>query len=470
MMQTIRRFQKIRKNGHDRLQARSQKRNAGFTLVEVMLSIAILALISVPLMKYFTDSLRFSAQSAEKQGATLLAQETLEYVKSQKRIVVWQAAQDENNLPKMHFDITEELKNKFGVDPDMKFNEVEDGQPSFAFGSGSGTLQYTYTDANASGGRNYDVKVTLDTKVDAAAVDKPLLYGIDDASNVIASEYEEEQDAILYFLALNRTCYNLGHASDDVYDYIGGDDEEGGGGGDDVVIGGGGGGGGADDPGSTPGEMYKDLELLTEAEVMANINRTIHVEMKETKQDILGSNFITVTVYYVYTCTGVTGDDPEEYRTDDLISTNVEFLEGVYLMFSKMNSDKDKVLIEWVLDDEDPIMVPSQASYPVFWLVCQNLESINPEGVPLATDADKLKVEYKGITNWPSTGKNYIYTNVESSKVTITSDGSCATEVKGLTNSSSPVRLFDVTVQVFPEGKSDDESKELVKMITTFVE
>lgn len=446
---------------------KKHKGNEGFTLVEVILSIAILALISVPLMKYFTDSMRYAASAAEKQGATLLAQETLEYVKAQKRIVVWQAAKDESNLPKMHFDLTEELKNKFQVDPDMKFNDVEDGQSGFAFGSGSGTLTYTYTDAAASGGRSYDVVVTLDTKVDAAAVDKPLLYGISDTSNVIAAEYEEQEKALTYFLALNQSCYNLGHSSD-LYDYIGG--EEGGGGSGDDVIGGGGEEGGSTDPGANPGEAYKDLEILTEAKALENLERVIHIEMKETKQDILGSNFVTVTVYYVYTCTGVTGDEPEEYKTEELISTNVEFLEGIYLMFSKMNSNNDKIVIEWVAEGDDPIYVPTQATYPVFWLVCQNLESINPPGTELATDADKLKVEFKGITSWPASDKKYIYTNVEPAKVTVTQDGSSATQIKGLTNSSSPVRIFDVMVQVYPEGKAGDADKELVSMSTTMVE
>ena len=62
--------------------------NKGFTLVEVMLSMAILALISIPLMKYFSDSLRYAAQTAEKQKATLIAQETVEFIKSQQKLVV----------------------------------------------------------------------------------------------------------------------------------------------------------------------------------------------------------------------------------------------------------------------------------------------------------------------------------------------------------------------------------------------
>ena len=122
---------------------RKKNGNEGFTLIEVVLSIAILALISVPLMKYFTDSMRYAAKSAERQGANLLAQETLEYIKAQKRLVIWQGAKDADNLTKMHFDITEELKNRFQVDLDAAFEAVESAQGGFNFGSGSGTLQYT---------------------------------------------------------------------------------------------------------------------------------------------------------------------------------------------------------------------------------------------------------------------------------------------------------------------------------------
>ena len=69
------------------MNGRAKMGNKGFTLVEIMLSIAILALISVPLMKYFSDSLRYAAQTAEKQKATMIAQETVEFIKSQKKIV-----------------------------------------------------------------------------------------------------------------------------------------------------------------------------------------------------------------------------------------------------------------------------------------------------------------------------------------------------------------------------------------------
>lgn len=53
----------------------------GFTLVELILTIAILAIVTIPILSYFTDAAKHNARSRQKQNATVLAQEVLENFK-----------------------------------------------------------------------------------------------------------------------------------------------------------------------------------------------------------------------------------------------------------------------------------------------------------------------------------------------------------------------------------------------------
>ncbi len=80
-----------RKNGWEGgPQMKRQPNNNGgfFSLLEVILAMAILAIISIPLLSYFTQSMKYNAMMADKQHATNLAQEVLEDLKTKKELAV----------------------------------------------------------------------------------------------------------------------------------------------------------------------------------------------------------------------------------------------------------------------------------------------------------------------------------------------------------------------------------------------
>lgn len=60
----------------------AERDNRGFTLVEVLVALAVLAIVSMPLLSYFTDGLKLNALSANKQKANLAAQSIMEDFKS----------------------------------------------------------------------------------------------------------------------------------------------------------------------------------------------------------------------------------------------------------------------------------------------------------------------------------------------------------------------------------------------------
>ena len=211
-----------------------------------------------------------------------------------------------------------------------------------------------------------------------------------------------------------------------------------------------------------------------------------------------------------------------EYPSTSVCETTVETLEGIFLMFNKMNDTNDYVQIEWNVMDDTP--------YPDFRFVIQDdLEASDEtddtgdddETTEDSTDDDssdddssdddssdddssdddssdddseepstgyKLIVDFLGFTS--SESKPSVHSNLGGSGFTFsdvstgvtkpgpegqTAAGAAARTdipVLTLTGEGVPVRLFDITVKVYANEKAydDDPDNPLIELKTTKVE
>lgn len=170
----------------------NQKRvgNGGFSLLEVIISMAILALITIPLLNYFTNSMSNSARMGKRQNATLTAQEITESLKAEDKLIQRMELLDGNIVYQVPY-LTDELG--FTLADDSGFNQT-DGTGKIVFG--------TTNDL-------FDVRVTLSTNISANSVERALVYGIDDATDMLIIEQDQMDEALVYFTSAHVTyCAN----------------------------------------------------------------------------------------------------------------------------------------------------------------------------------------------------------------------------------------------------------------------
>lgn len=162
--------------------------NAGFSLLEVILSMAILAILTIPLMSYFTQSMKYNAKMADEQHASNLAQEVMENLKNQSNLA--------QNVDASGFDVPYlEAKNYVKT----SYTPAVPGSPE-----NGGSVDY-YGQADAIG-EKYDIRVSVSTNQTENLSKVPQVEGIDGAADVIALEKEngQLQDAFDYFASKNR--------------------------------------------------------------------------------------------------------------------------------------------------------------------------------------------------------------------------------------------------------------------------
>ncbi|MDD7713940.1 MAG: type II secretion system protein [Lachnobacterium sp.] len=160
--------------------------NAGFSLLEVILSMAILAILSIPLMSYFTQSMKYNAKMADKQHASNLAQEVMENLKNQPNLV--------QNVDASGFDVPYLAAENYVK---ASYTPAAPGPTETG-----GSVDY-YGQADAIG-EKYDIRVSVSTNQAENLSKVPQVDGIDGTVDVIALENGQLQNALIYFSSKNR--------------------------------------------------------------------------------------------------------------------------------------------------------------------------------------------------------------------------------------------------------------------------
>lgn len=152
--------------------------NGGFTLIEIVISIGILVIVSLPLLHYFTESIRYSSMMERRQQAAFLAQEITEGLLAESVLITPGAAGGEYTVP--YLDTVEWNKVPVittGTDDELVITGEKDG---------------------------YKVEVTIDNPGDSKKVQDLLDYRIDAPANVIYIDTTENVQAVFEFMGMYK--------------------------------------------------------------------------------------------------------------------------------------------------------------------------------------------------------------------------------------------------------------------------
>lgn len=448
----------------------------GFTLLEVILSMAILALISVPLMKYFSDSLRHTALMAQRQKATLLAQESIESMKSQEKLIRQVLEEDGTHgywIPSLagtNHSYTPAAGEKI-------FQKVDIPGKSFDTTTGKGTIRLVKR-GYEFGGLEYDVAIDLSTELLANDQGQAVVHGIDDRKNALIVERDQEQDALAYFLSVNAT-YKMGT-------FVGAGATPAPDPGDTPAP--------APDPGDAPASTPDpdSVHLFdTVEELRPHVRREIWIEIGGVQVDLPGGggskNYYTVKAYYKYFCKDINDQDEVPFQPGNIYESQMDGLDSVYLLFNIFDPVEDVIHVE--ANDSSSYVAAGKA--PAIILVCQNMDALlngAEEGAP-APGVTFTEEEYKPklilnekYSTWAGDSllirTNIIVNNAEEGGgggpkgAILKADGNPynSANIENMDAvSTDSVRVVSIDISVFKAGeyKDDGTGTPLVQMKTT---
>lgn len=359
--------------------------DGGFSLIEVIIAIVILALVTIPLLSYFTDSLQHSVRMARQQRATLAAQEITESLKAVKRLIEKPEGQTAYSVPYLNILLDDCKLEEGGFNAD-------------------GTGSATYSGVLSKESESFDVKVKISTSTSANAVERPLIYGIDDAKDVMILERDQKEEALTYF-----TSVNVNYCS-----------------------------------------VHPDQTILSQDEIFAKMTRTINILVDNIQEDPTDdeSAYFTVKAYYDYKCVGLRGTGSSDtYACTYLVNSKVSALKNIYLLYNCMTGvDRIKLDVSEEAYKKMPTFKEDGSTLDTtrlgLYLIAQNYDPDKNESLYLE-GYDRV---------WMSA-----HTNVDSVE-----DALGTVTAKSLTATGSPTRLIEIKTEVYKKGHEDTDDALIV--------
>ena len=261
--------------------------NAGFTLVEVMLAMAILAILTISLLNYFGKSMGYNTKMAADQKATLLAQEVAEELKGQDTLIQAKTEVQPDGTSKDVYTIPYLLDKKYEVTQNGLNTQGAEGNGNISFKGDADKID-----------KNYDV--TIDVKSGKNAWDKAKkIYGFDNTNSILVADENQDDDALLKFKSVYASyCddYKQKHSGAEV------------------------------------------SHKLTDDEIKAKIKRTIDIEISKA----VSETEYTINVKYVYVATGLdpaNSSSSDEYESNILIDTKISELKNLFILYHTFNQN-----------------------------------------------------------------------------------------------------------------------------------
>ncbi len=396
---------------------KNNRENGGFTLIEVILSMAILALISLPLLGYFTDSIRYSQLMKQKQLATVMAQETVEMLKAEEVLIDTLEDGTTYSVPCL-------------LGPNGNLGEDEEPDPNhFTVVSGGFNSEGRGSMVLKKTTENHDIVVSMDTNSAANNIERPIVYSIDDAKDVLAVERDQYSEAIIYFMAVNSayvSAKNAGISSDEVGEVP----PEGG--------------------GATP-----ILSVMDRDEIEENTTREMFITIN------YDGGYYLVSGNYVYTCTDVEGaGSVATFTSSPLLDVKTADLRSIYLLYDIMHEEPSSSPITNKTPKRDFLNITNNSSIlPNIIVVCQNVDvsNLNTYYFQILCDKDQ------GLDS------TTVRTNLNTSNI-INSFGmpGSSDKVTNLSEEGYPVRIINLEVAVYPAGGFSTDAANCEEPYTVF--
>jgi len=353
--------------------------NRGFSLIELIISMAMLAIIAIPLLGYFTSSAAYNARAKNRQNAVALSQSIIEVCrdKSVEELARSFHAADAEFYAKFNLVPMDKIEGDRSriAEVDASGNVITDPDAiSYDAGRGvfrnslDGILRYAIRNIKENG-NSYDALITVDTNTGAGAtyhaVNGMALYqikAIQSPDNIVAAETTQNDRVVISMRDLNRDYCdrkNLAHQGEAGWSYL----------------------------------LPKG-----EAEVENALVRDIYIEI-----DPYGSSTskAKVKIYYKYYCPGIDGcpqDSANALEVDPPLyqeTVSLEDMKNIYVFFQR-NKDVEQVML-----DIDSVAALNFRQGIKLYLLCQAADasaatappytaSINPAG----NSYDKLEAVY----------------------------------------------------------------------------